>query len=87
MGYIYARAPLCILWEVTIYFWHGSLIICCIFLHCEQAVIPRVLREKEAMGRASSQCLVAGLLTAARTCRKLLQGTPSGRALGSDNET
>ena len=30
-------------WGVTIYFWHGSLDICCLFLWCEQAVIPRVL--------------------------------------------
>ena len=28
---------------VTIYFWHGSLDIRCLFLQCEQAVIPRVL--------------------------------------------
>ena len=39
--------------------------ICCLFLWCEQAVIPQdaqcVLREQEAMGRASSQCLVVGL--------------------------
>ena len=32
------------------------------------------------MDRASSQCLVAGLL-AARTCRKVAQATPSFRAL------
>ena len=38
------------------------------------------------MGRAGSQCLVAGLLTAARTCRKVAQATPSCRALGSGNE-
>ena len=31
------------------------------------------------MGRASNQCLVAGLLTAARTCRKVVQATPSCR--------
>ena len=29
------------------------------------------------MGRASSQCLVAGLLTVARTSRKVVQATPS----------
>ena len=29
------------------------------------------------MGRASSQCLIAGLLTAARTCRKTAQATLS----------
>ena len=39
------------------------------------------------MGRASSQCLVAGFLTVARTCRKVVQATPSCRALGSGNES
>ena len=43
-------------------------------------------RENEAKGRASSECLVAGLLTVARTCRKVAQATPSYRALGSGNE-
>ena len=38
------------------------------------------------MGRASSQCLVIGLSTAARTCRKVAQATPSCRALGSGNK-
>ena len=38
------------------------------------------------MGRASSQCLVVGLLTVARTCRKMVQDTPSCKALGSGNE-
>ena len=60
-----------------------------LFLCCEQAVIPRVLsvsREKEAVGRASSLCAVSGLLTAARTCRKVAQATPSCSALGSDDE-
>ena len=38
------------------------------------------------MGRASSQCPVAGLLTAIRTYRKVVQPTPSCRALGSGNE-
>ena len=32
-----------------------------------------VSREKEAMGRASSQFLVAELLTVARACRKVAQ--------------
>ena len=41
--------------------------------------------EKEAMGRASSQCLVTGLSTVARTCRKVEQATPSYRAMGSGN--
>ena len=44
-----------------------------------------VFREKEAMDR-SSQCLVAGLSTAARIFRKVIQATPSCRALGSGNE-
>ena len=38
------------------------------------------------MGRASSQCLVAGLSRAARTCSKVAQATPSFTALGSGNE-
>ena len=42
--------------------------------------------EKEAMGRASSQCLYMELSTAARTCRKVAQAAPSCRALGSSNK-
>ena len=38
------------------------------------------------MGGANIQGLVAGLLIAARTCRKVAQATPSCRALGSGNE-
>ena len=38
------------------------------------------------MGRASSQCLVTGLLIVASTCRNEEQATPSCRALGSGNE-
>ena len=38
------------------------------------------------MDRASSPCLVAGLSTAARTCRKAAEATPSCRALGGGNE-
>ena len=71
------------------FFWHGSLNICCLFLQCEWAIIPRVLcvsQEKEAMGRTSSQCLVAELLTAASACRKVVLATPNCRALGSGNE-
>ena len=34
------------------------------------------------MGRASIQCVVAGLLTVARTCRKVTQDPPSYRSLG-----
>ena len=45
-----------------------------------------VFKEKEAVGRASSQCLIVGLSIAARTCRKVVQTTPSCRALGSGDE-
>ena len=60
-------------------------------LSCEQTVIPLIggcvcFQEKEVMGRASSQCLVAGLLTVAMIFRKLAQATASCRALGSGNE-
>jgi len=43
-------------------------------------------REMEAMGRASSQCLVAGPLTVARTCREVAQASPGFRALGHGND-
>ena len=29
-----------ILWGITLYFWHGNLNICSLYLHCEQVVIP-----------------------------------------------
>lgn len=45
-----------------------------------------VSREKEAMGPASSHCLVSGLLTVARIRGKVAQATPSCRILGSGNE-
>ena len=45
-----------------------------------------VSREKEVMDSADSQCLVDGLLTEASTFMKVVQATPSCRALGSDNE-
>ena len=45
----------------------------------------RVSREMEAVGKGSSQCLVAGPLAAARTHRKVEQSTPSCRALGSNS--
>ena len=68
-----------------------SLDICCLFLQCEQAVTSLIgheciSMEKEAVGRASSQCLLAGLLTVARTCWKMVQATPSCRALGRSNK-
>ena len=48
---------------------------CCLFPQCVQAVIPltgvvHASREMEAMGRAGSQCLVAGPLTVVRTHRE-----------------
>ena len=43
-------------------------------------------REMEAMDRASSQCLVAGPLTVARTCGKMAPAALSFRALGSDSD-
>lgn len=52
--------------------------------------LDRVLHELpgrwEAMSRASSQCLVTGPLTVARTHRKVVQAAPSCRALGSGSE-
>ena len=39
------------------------------------------------MGRANSQGLVAGPLTVARTCGKVVQAASSCRALGSGNES
>ena len=38
------------------------------------------------MGRVSSQCLVAGPLTVARTCGKVAQAAPSCTTLGSDSD-
>ena len=43
-------------------------------------------REMEAMGRASSWCLVAGPLTVARTHGNVAQYAPSCRALGSGSD-
>ena len=43
-------------------------------------------RETEAMGRASSQYLVAGPLTVARILGKVAQVAPSCRTLGSDSD-
>ena len=43
-------------------------------------------REMEAMGRASSQCLVARPLTVARTHGEVAQAAPSFRALGSGSD-
>ena len=73
----------------TIYFWCGNLYyLLSLFLvrvgsYSQGA--DCVSWEKEAMSRASGQCLVAGLL-AARTSRKMEQATPIFRALGSGNE-
>ena len=38
------------------------------------------------MGQASTQCLVAGPLSVARTLRKVAQAAPSCGALGSDSD-
>ena len=38
------------------------------------------------MGRSSSQCLVAGPLTVARTCREVVQAVPGCRDLGSGSD-
>ena len=43
-------------------------------------------REMESMGRAGSQCLVAGPLTVARTHGKVVQASPSFRALRSASD-
>jgi len=40
----------------------------------------------EAMGRANSQCLLAGPLAMAWTCRKIVQAAPSSRAPGSGSD-
>ena len=38
------------------------------------------------MSRPSSQCLVAGSFTVARTCQEVRQGAPSCNALGCDSD-
>ena len=43
-------------------------------------------QEMEAMGRASSQCLVAGPLTMGRACGEVVQVAPSCRALVSGSD-
>ena len=45
-----------------------------------------VAKEMEAMGRTSSQCLVAGSLTVARTHGGVTQPSSGYRALGSGSE-
>ena len=76
---------------VTIYFWHESLDICCLFLWLWPGCYPQgaecVSREKEAVGGASCPCMVAELLAVARTYRTVEQGTPICRAVESGNET
>ena len=67
---------------------------CCLFLWCEQAVIPQdaqcVLREQEAMGRASSQCLVVGLAISSKDLQEggtgysYLHGPGSGYKLKAE---
>ena len=46
-----------------------------------------VSREIEAMGRDGSKCLVAGLLTVARTYGKVMQAIPRCWALGSGRDS
>ena len=43
-------------------------------------------REMKAIGMSSSQCLVSGPLTVAMTHGKVMQATPSCRALGSGSD-
>ena len=40
----------------------------------------------EAIGRVSSQCLVARPMTVMRTCREVMQAAPDYRALGSGRD-
>ena len=54
-----------------------------VYVLCEQL---HDSREMEAMGRAGSQCLVAGPLPLSRTHGKVAQAAPSCRALGSDSD-
>ena len=42
--------------------------------------------EMKAMGRACSQCLIAGPLTVVKTCGELTQAAPGCRALGSSSD-
>ena len=70
-----------LVWEFE--YFHSLSLVC---TGCYSQDAECVSSKKEAMGKASSRCLVAGLLTAARTCRKVAQATPSCRALGSGNE-
>ena len=48
--------------------------------------VLHVYRKMEAVGRASSQCLIAGPLTVARTHRKLVQTSSSCQALRSGSD-
>ena len=66
---------------VTLYFWHGSLDICYFFPQCEQAVIPLIecyvcFQGEGGYWQGSSQCLLAGLSTVARTYRKVAVAGP-----------
>ena len=63
---------------------------CCLFPQCVQAILPLTGcfqgDGSSGQGRASSQFLVAGLLTVARTHGKVAQADPSCRALGSGSD-
>ena len=88
--YFYARAHCCVLCGETIYFEYGRLNICFFFLQFEFFSLclgaACVSSSKEAMDSVSILCLVAGLLTIARLCRKVAHATPSCRPQGSGNE-
>ena len=80
---LYKRTPLCF-WGVTVYFRCESLDICCLFLWCKQAVIPRVLslfpgRRRQWVGRVVGAWLLGSYQQqgpAGRWCRLLLVAGP-----------
>ena len=75
-------------------FWFGCLLslssVCagCYLLDrvCAGVQLARVSKEREAVGRACSHCLVAGPLTVVRTCGEMAQAAPGCRALGSGSD-
>ena len=59
----------------------------CVDCYPNAGIQPAVSsREMQAMVRASSQFLVAGPLTVARTCGEVVQAVPGCRALGSGSD-
>ena len=98
-GYLYyMRVPLGILRRLTHYFffwlegylWIGcllSLFSVCAGCYPHAGVQPVCTsREMEAMSRASSQCLIAGPLTVARTHGEVAPAAPVCSALGSSDD-